>query len=207
MWTRFGFATVDITPTQVAPAPKVWIVGSTGWGESWVWTGMTFAGVDFVLFGPQRVYASVGKTTEFLAVVVTLGLGTVACPRLAGHLDRLSSIVFAGEDRSRWRAWFRHLTRITRCSSSCSIRSPSCCSSSVRWQCCIRKIPSPARNCSSRRRPRFSVAWAPPSKKDAFSAGQGASSRPNATDWSRMPRCSSLSSYSAGCSARQRKVL
>ena len=98
-------------------ALKALIVGPAGWGEPWVWTGITFAGVAFVLFGPKRVYASVEKTTELLVVVVTLGLVTVACvvgsPATWAELGRgmvnlpfkhpdmpayilFSSIVFAG---------------------------------------------------------------------------------------------------------------
>ena len=60
-------------------ALKALMVGPQGWGEPWAWTAITFAGVAFVLFGPKRVYASVEKTTEVLVIVVTVGLGLVAC--------------------------------------------------------------------------------------------------------------------------------
>lgn len=66
-------------------ALKVLLVGPTGWGEPWVWTALTFAGVAFVLFGPKRVYASVEKTTKLLVVVVTVGLVVVAYA--VGNLD------------------------------------------------------------------------------------------------------------------------
>jgi hypothetical protein len=55
-------------------ALKVLLVGPQGWGEPWMWTAVTFAGVASVLFGPKLVYASVEHTTEALVVTVTLGL-------------------------------------------------------------------------------------------------------------------------------------
>lgn len=111
----------------------------------------TFAGVAFVLFGPQRVYASVEKTTELSHSMVNLPFKHPDMPPTSSFLPQGSPGRI-----SRWRAWFRHLTRI------------NCCSSSVRRQFCIWKISSSVRNCSSRRRPRFSVAWAPPSKRRFF---------------------------------------
>ncbi len=57
---------------------KALLVGPNGWGDPWIWTAITFAGVAFVLFGPKRVYSSVEKTTEVLVLLVTVGLILVA---------------------------------------------------------------------------------------------------------------------------------
>ena len=84
-----GFAEVFIFLTifsWIAPgwgkasglALKALLVGPSGFGSGAFWTGVTFAAVALLLFGPKVIYQSVEKTVEALVVIVTVGLVMVA---------------------------------------------------------------------------------------------------------------------------------
>lgn len=59
-------------------ALKALTVGIDGWGNSAVWTWITFGLVALLLFGPKIVYKCVERTEMILVAVVTLGLIFVA---------------------------------------------------------------------------------------------------------------------------------
>ena len=59
-------------------ALKALTVGVDGWGDSAVWTWITFGLVALLLFGPKMIYRCVEKTEMILVGIVTLGLILVA---------------------------------------------------------------------------------------------------------------------------------
>lgn len=59
-------------------ALKALLLGPTHSSPDWLWTGITFAGVALVLFGPKRVYTAVERTIGGLVVLVTVGLLIIA---------------------------------------------------------------------------------------------------------------------------------
>jgi hypothetical protein len=59
-------------------ALKALLFGPEGPGPDWVWTGITFAGIAVILFGPRVMYATLEKVVSLLVLVVTLGLVFVA---------------------------------------------------------------------------------------------------------------------------------
>ena len=56
---------------------KALLFGPDGPGPDWVWTGITFAGIALVLFGPKAVYTGVERSISVLVVIITLGLVVV----------------------------------------------------------------------------------------------------------------------------------
>ncbi|MBI2301672.1 MAG: Nramp family divalent metal transporter, partial [Armatimonadetes bacterium] len=71
-WLAPGWARVS------GSSLKALLVGPDGWGSDPAWTGITFALVVLVLFGPKMVYQSVEKVIEVLVVIVVVGLICVA---------------------------------------------------------------------------------------------------------------------------------
>lgn len=59
-------------------ALKALIFGPEHESPDWLWTGITFAGVGAVLFGPKKVYAAVERTISILVLIVTIGLIIIA---------------------------------------------------------------------------------------------------------------------------------
>ncbi len=59
-------------------ALKALLVGPEGWGDPWVWTTITFAGVALLLFGPKMIYNSVERAIMVLIAIVMIGLIAVA---------------------------------------------------------------------------------------------------------------------------------
>jgi Mn2+/Fe2+ NRAMP family transporter len=59
-------------------ALKALVVGPGGFGSGAFWTGVTFALVAVILFGPKLVYSGVEKTIGILVVIVIVGLVLVA---------------------------------------------------------------------------------------------------------------------------------
>ncbi|MCC7492674.1 MAG: Nramp family divalent metal transporter [Fimbriimonadaceae bacterium] len=110
-WLAPGWARVSGT------ALKALLVGPQGFGSDSFWTGVTFALVALVLFGPKSVYNSVEKTISALVVLIVVGLLVVAFrigtasdwgelargmvnfgykPEAMSIKDLFSAIVFAG---------------------------------------------------------------------------------------------------------------
>jgi len=59
-------------------ALKGLILGPAGAGADWMWTGLTFAAIAVLLFGPPVMYRTVERTIGFLVAFMTLGLVFVA---------------------------------------------------------------------------------------------------------------------------------
>ena len=55
-------------------ALKALLFGPDGPGPDWVWTGITFAGIALVLFGPRAIYTGVERSISALVVIITVGL-------------------------------------------------------------------------------------------------------------------------------------
>lgn len=50
------------------------LFGPEGPGGDWVWTGITFAGIAALLFGPKLFYAAVERSIAVLILIITLGM-------------------------------------------------------------------------------------------------------------------------------------
>ncbi|MCC6680442.1 MAG: Nramp family divalent metal transporter [Phycisphaeraceae bacterium] len=74
-------------------ALKALCLGPEHPSPEWLWTGITFAGVLAVLFGPKRVYAAVEKVIGALVILITVGLIYIALR--VGTWDLVKQ-VFAG---------------------------------------------------------------------------------------------------------------
>jgi hypothetical protein len=79
-------------------AIKAIILGPDHPSPDWLWTGVAYAGVALVLFGPRRIYATVEKLIMVLVLFITLGLVYIAfrVGDLATLGDMLGGIVNFG---------------------------------------------------------------------------------------------------------------
>ncbi|MBI3735544.1 Nramp family divalent metal transporter [Candidatus Sumerlaeota bacterium] len=59
-------------------ALKAFIFGPQNQSPDWIWTGLTFAAVALLLFGPKQVYAAVEKVISAMVVIIVLGLIFIA---------------------------------------------------------------------------------------------------------------------------------
>lgn len=71
-------------------ALKALLLGPTHDSPDWLWTGITFAGVGLVLFGPKRIYSAIERTIGVLIFLITVGLIFIALK--VGTADHVSDL-------------------------------------------------------------------------------------------------------------------
>ena len=77
---------------------KALLVGPAGFGSDTFWTGLTFAAIWVLLFGPKVAYRAVEKSIEVLVALITLGMIAVAVQIGSGEtwLELLGGAVNVG---------------------------------------------------------------------------------------------------------------